>query len=332
MINRPASLALLAAIAARLLVAGALAFTASHTLAQAWPQRPIKLIVPFPPGGGADTLARPLSERLRVKLGQPVVLDNKTGAGSNIGTEFVARAPADGYTFLINTDAIAIYPLLYKNLRYDTFKDLTPVSYVASSPLLVGVNPEVPVKTVKEFVALAARDKAKLNFANPGQGSPHHLGYELMARHAGFNIGQAAYRGGGPALNDVLAGHAQIGVFTFGAVRPFIEAGKLRPLAILSDKRSDLAPDIPTVAEQGWKDVHVALRFVIMAPVGTTPDIVNRMHAAVAEIVAEPEFGKLLRQQGYEPYVTTPAETAAVLKEENRRWTPVLKALNITLD
>lgn len=330
--TRIRSLSALATAAARMLALGTLALAASHAAAQAWPQRPIKLIVPFPPGGGADTLARPLSDRLRVRLGQPVVLENKTGAGSNIGTEFVAKAPPDGYTFLINTDAIAIYPLLYKNLRYDSFKDLAPVSYVASSPLLVGVNPEVAAKGVREFVALAAKDKAKLNFANPGQGSPHHLGYELLARHANLGIGQAVYRGGGPALTDVIAGHAQIGVFTFGAVRPFVESGKLRPLAILSEKRSDLAPDIPTVAEQGWKDVHVALRFVVMAPAGTPTEIVNKMHTAIAESVADPEFGKLLRQQGYEPYVTTPAETASVLKEEYRRWTPVLKALNITLD
>ena len=314
------------------LLAAALLICALQASAQAWPNRPIRLVVPFPPGGGADTLARPLAERLRQRLGQPVVLDHKTGAGSNIGTELVAKSAPDGYTFLINTDAIAIYPLLYRNLRYDVFKELVPVAYVASSPLVVASHVDVPARNLREFAALAKRDAARLNFANPGQGSPHHLGFELLARTAGFQIGQANYRGGGPALNDVIAGHAQVGVFTFGAVRPFLESGKLRPLAILSEKRSDLAPDLPTAVETGWPGVHVALRFVVMAPAGTPPEVVARMGTAIADSVAETEFAQLLRQQGYEPFVTTPAEAAKLLREEYTRWGPVLKAADIRLE
>jgi tripartite-type tricarboxylate transporter receptor subunit TctC len=323
----------LAPMIGRIAVAAALLLCALQAGAQqAWPSKPIRLVVPFPPGGGADTLARPLADRLRQRLGQPVVLDNKSGAGSNIGTELVAKAPADGYTFLINTDAIAIYPLLYRNLRYDVFKELTPVAYVASSPLVMASYPELSAHSLRDFAALAKREPTRLNFANPGQGSPHHLGFELFARTAGFRIGEATYRGGGPALNDVLAGHAQVGVFTFGAVRPFLESGKLRPLAILSEKRSTLAPDLPTVAESGWPGVHVALRFVVMAPAGTPPDIVTRLSAAIADSVAEPEFAQLLRQQGYEPFVTGPAESAKLLREESTRWAPLLKAADIRLE
>lgn len=316
----------------RIAVAMALLLCALHAGAQAWPGKPIRLVVPFPPGGGADTLARPLAERLRQRLGQPVVLDNKSGAGSNIGTELVAKAPADGYTFLINTDAIAIYPLLYRNLRYDVFKELTAVAYVASSPLVMASSPELAARSLRDFAALAKREPARLNFANPGQGSPHHLGFELLARTAGFRIGEAIYRGGGPALNDVLAGHAQVGVFTFGAVRPFLESGKLRPLAILSERRSALVPELATVAEAGWPGVHVALRFVVMAPAGTPPDIVMRLSTAIADSVAEPEFAQLLRQQGYEPFVTGPAESTRLLREESTRWGPLLRAADIRLE
>lgn len=315
-----------------LAAAGLLAGATLPAPAETWPARPIKLVVPFAPGGGADTLARPLAESLRQRLGQPVVIENRTGAGSTLGTEFVAKAAPDGYTFLINTDAIAIYDKLYRNLRYDAFKDLAPVAYVASSPLLLAVNPGIPARTVKEWTALAQKDAAKLNFANSGPGSPHHLSFELLQRAANFQVGQANYRGGGPALNDVLAGHAQIGVFTYGAVRSFVEAGKLRPLAILSDKRSTLAPELPTVVESGYPSVHVALRFVVMAPARTPADIVSRMHAAIAESVAEPEFGKLLQQQGYEAFVTTPAATGQLLRDEQTRWGPLLQSLQLQLD
>ena len=314
------------------LAAVAWVFTMSVASADMWPSRPIKWIVPFPPGGGADALARMLSERLRAKLGQTVVLENKTGAGSNIGTEFVAKSAPDGYTFLINTDAIAIYPQLYANLRYDPFKDLAPVTFVASSPLLLAVHPSVPGKTVKEFVETAKREASKINFANPGQGSPHHLAFELLARTAGIEIGQANYRGGGPALNDVVAGHAQVGMFTYGAVRQFVQGGQLKPLALLTEKRSELAPDMPTVVEAGWPGVHVALRFVVMAPAGTPADITARLHAAIAEVSKEPDYLQQLRQAGFEAFVTSPSDTGALLRGESTRWAPILKSSGIRLD
>lgn len=172
------------------------------TLAQAqpYPTKPVRLVVPFSPGGGADSLARPLAEQLRELLGQPIIIENKSGAGSNIGTAEVARSAPDGHTLLINTDGVAIYGDLYSKLNYDFFKDFVPVSYVASSPLLLAVNPGLAASDVRSFVALAKQDSARITFANPGPGSPHHLAYELLSREAGFKTGEALYRGGGQAV------------------------------------------------------------------------------------------------------------------------------------
>ncbi len=314
------------------LAAGTWLATGATALAQPFPSKPIKLIVPFPPGGGADGLARPLSDRLRQKLGQTVVIENKTGAGSTIGSTEVAQAKPDGYTLLINTDAIAIFGHLYNNLRYDVFKDLAPVSFIAESPLVLAVHPSVPANNLKEFIELAKKQPGKLNFANSGQGSPHHLAFELLARTTGIEVTQVNYRGGGQSVTDVLAGHTQIGMFTLGAVRQYIQGGQLRALALLTEKRSELAPNIPTVVESGWPAVHVALRFVVMAPAGTPKDIVDKVQTAIAEIGNEPEFRQLLRQQGYDPFITSTAQTAALLRNEYDRWGPILKAANIRLD
>ena len=323
---------LVRALARPLLLAGMVLAAASASLAQSYPNKPIRLIVPFSPGGGADSLARPLSERLRAKLGQTIVIENKAGAGSNIGTAEVAQAKPDGYTLLINTDAIAIYQHLYSNLRYDVWKDLTPVGYVADSPLVLAVTPSLPANTLKELVDLAKRQPNKFNFANSGQGSPHHLAFELLARTTGIDVTQVNYKGGGQSVTDVLAGHTEIGMFTYGAVRQYIAAGSLKALALMTQKRSELAPNIPTAVESGWPSVHVGLRFVVMAPAGTPKDIVDKLQAAIAEVCNEPEFRQTLKQQGYEPFVTTPAQTATLLRAEYDRWGPILKAANIRLD
>jgi tripartite-type tricarboxylate transporter receptor subunit TctC len=299
--------------------------------AQPYPSKPIRMVVPFPPGGGADTLARPLGERMRQRLGQPVILENRSGAGSNIGTAEVARAKPDGYTLLINTDGIAIYPHLYSKLTYDVFKDLTPVTFVANSPLLLGAHPALPAGNVKELVALAKKEAGKLNFANPGLGTPHHLAFELFARTAGISVGQASYRGGGPALTDVLGGHVQLGMFTYGAVQSHVHSGTLKPIAVMTERRSEVAPNLPTVSES-LAGVHVNLRFVIMAPAGTPKDIVGRLQTTISDIVKEPEFRNLLRQQGYEAVISTPEETTAMMRSEYDRWGPILKTANIKLD
>lgn len=297
-----------------------------------YPSKPIRLIVPFSPGGGADSLARPLAEKLGQRLGQPVVIENKSGAGSNIGTAQAASAAPDGYTILINTDGIALAPLLYSKLNYDFYRDLTPVSYVAKSPLVFASNPSVPASTLKDFVALAKKQPDKLNFANPGLGTPHHLAYELFAREAEVKLGQAVYRGGGPSLVDVLGGHVQVGMFTLGAVRGNIESGALKPLAVMNEERTSLAPNIPTMVESGLPNAHLAMGFVVLAPAKTPQAIVDRLHTEIAAVVRDKDFVSMLQQQGYEPYATTPKETAGMFSAEYERWQPILKDLNLQLD
>ena len=304
----------------------------SAAFAQAYPTRPIRLIVPFPPGGGADTLARPLAERMRQRLGQPFLLENRSGASSNIGTDAVAKSAADGYTLLINTDGIGLYPLLYEKLSYDVFRDLAPITFVAETPMVLASNPSVPAANLLEVIALARKEPGKLAFANPGQGSPHHLAFELFARQAGVQIVQATYRGGGPALQDVLAGHAQLGMFTLGAVLGHINAGKLRPYAVATAARSHAAPGIPTMADAGLPGVQANLRFVLMAPRGTAPAILRSIHAAVVDSLQDPDLRGQLQKQGFELLGTSPEETDRTMHQDHERWRPILKAANIKLD
>lgn len=311
---------------------GALALAPLAHAAGDYPAQPIRLIVPFSTGGGADSLARPLADRLTKLLGQTVIVENRSGAGSNIGTALVADAKPDGYTLLLNTDAVAIYPFLYSNLKYDWKRDLTAVTYVAKSPLVLAINKDVPAKDLKEFVQLAKQKPGELNFANPGQGSPHHLGFELLLRDADIEVTQATYRGGGPSLIDVLGGHVQIGMFTFGAVQSHLEKGMLTPLAVLTKERSAvLAPNIPTAIEMGYENVQADLSFVMMAPKKTPQDIIDKVQKAVATVVSEEEFTKLLNGMGYEPFITTSEQANDILDQENARWKPIIENLDIEL-
>lgn len=297
-----------------------------------YPTRPIRLVVPFSTGGGADSLARPLADGLSKQLGQPVIVDNRSGAGSNIGTAIVAEANPDGYTLLLNTDAVTVYPYLYSNLKYDWKRDLTAVTYVAKSPLVLAVNKDVPAENLKDLVELAKKKPGELNFANSGQGSPHHLGFELLLRDAGIQVTQITYRGGGPSLIDVLGGHVQIGMFTFGAVQSHLDKGTLKPLAVLTKERSTvLAPNIPTAVEMGYENVHADLNFVMMAPKETPAEIIEKVQKATVAVVSQEGFTKLLHRLGYEPFVMTSEEANQILDQESARWKPIISDLNIEL-
>ena len=308
------------------------ALAAALARAQGFPSRSLRLIIPYPPGGGTDTLARPFAERLRGRLGQPVVLENRGGAATNIGMEAAARAPADGHTLVVNADNVALFPLLYRSLPYVLGRDLAPISYIAGSPLVLAANPAVPARTLAEFVAMARREPERLSFANPSIGSPHHLGFELFAREAGVRLTQVEYRGGGPALNDVLAGHVNLGVFSLGAVSQHFAAGTLRPYALLQPARSAMAPDIPTTAEQGLPQVVNALRFLVWAPAQTPAAIIATLHDAITEAMADPVLRETLTRAGFETMSTTPQESAAMLRAEHDRWAAILPGLNIRLD
>ena len=296
------------------------------------PNRAMRLIIPYPPGGGTDTLARPWAERMRAKLGQPLVIENRGGAATNIGMEAAARGPADGHVLAINADNIAYFPFLYRRMPYDLFRDFIPIGYMAETPLVVAINPAVPARTLREFVALAKASPERFSFANPSVGSPHHMGFELLAREAGIRLVQAEYRGGGPAMNDVLAGHVHLGVFSLGSVTQHFAAGTLRPLALLSAARSAAAPDVPTAAEEGLPRVVNALRFLLFAPAGTPAEAVSALHAAMVETLEEPGLRDQLVRAGFTMIPSTPAQALAMLRAENARWAEILPSLNLTLD
>ncbi len=300
--------------------------------AQSYPGRPIRLILPYPPGGGTDTLARPWAERMHARLGQPLVIENRGGAATNIGMEIAARTAPDGYSLIINTDNVALFPHLYQRLTYDLFRDFAAISYLAASPLVLAANPEVPAATLQEFVALVRREPDQWTFANPSIGSPHHLGFELLAREVGLRMVQAEYRGGGPALIDVLAGNVHLGCFTLGAVNSYIQAGRLRAYAVLQPTRSAVAPRIPTTAEAGYPAVVNSLRFVLLAPARTPAPAIRRLHDATAEVMAERGLRDQLVRAGFEVMTNTPEEATAMLHAENVRWGPILPGLNLRLD
>jgi tripartite-type tricarboxylate transporter receptor subunit TctC len=295
------------------------------------PSRPVRLIIPYPPGGGTDTLARPWAERMRARLGQPLVIENRGGAATNIGMDAAARGTADGHTLAINADNIAYFGMLYRNMPYDLFRDFAPIGYMAETPLVVAINPSVPARTLREFVALAQASPEKFSFANPSIGSPHHLGFELLAREAGIRMVQAEYRGGGPAMNDVLAGHVSLGVFSLGSVTQHFAAGTLRPLALLSTQRSQAAPDIPTTAEEGLPRVVNALRFLLLAPSATPPEAITALNAALVATLNEPALREQLTRAGFAITPSSPEEAATMLRAERDRWAPILPGLNLNL-
>lgn len=311
-----------------LTAATVLPFSAS---AQAYPARPIRLIVPFPPGGGTDTLARPFAERMRIRLGQPVVPENRGGAASNIGMEQAARAPADGYTLVINADNVALFPHLYQRLPYDLFRDFAPISYLAATPMVVASHPSVPAQTLDALIALGRRAPDQLNFASAGQGTPHHLAWELFQREANIRITQVEYRGNGPAMTDVIAGHVSVGVFSLGAAQPHFAAGTLRALAVLSPTRARTAPDIPTTAEFGLPGARMALRFLLLAPAATPREIIDALNAATRDVLSETDLAAALTRSGFDVGLSTPQEAADELRAEYTRWGPILRDLGIRL-
>jgi len=241
-------------------------------------------------------------------------------------------AAPDGLTLVINADNIAYFDMLYRNMPYDLFRDFAPIGYMAETPLVVAANPRVPARTLPEFVALAKANPEKFSFANPSVGSPHHLGFELLAREAGIRMVQAQYRGGGPAMNDVLAGHVDLGVFSLGSVTQHFAAGALRPYALLSTSRSEAAPEVPTTAEVGLPRVVNALRFLLFAPAATPKEAIAALHEATVASLAEPELRNQLTAAGFEITPSTPEQAAATLRAEHERWAEILPALNLRLD
>jgi tripartite-type tricarboxylate transporter receptor subunit TctC len=297
--------------------------------AQDYPVREVRIVVPFAPGGGTDGITRVLGERLQRNLGKPVIIDNRAGAGSVIGMGVAAVAAPDGHTVVVNGDNVAILDLLFANLKFDVRKDFIPVAFFAYAPIVVAAHPSFPPNNVKEMVELARKKPGAINFATPGLGTPQDLAGKLIAHKAGVKLNEIQYKGGGPALNDVVAGHSQVGAFTVSTVLQHVAAGKLKVLGVLGDKRTSLAPDLPTTAESGVPGVDISARYVLLAPTGTPPRVVARIHAAIAEAVKDPETVAAFKKQGYEPMLTSPQETTDLLRSDHERWAPILKAANV---
>ena len=296
-----------------------------------YPNRPIKLVIPYAAGGGSDTVARIMSPHLKNILNQPIVIENKGGVGSTIGTDSVAKSEPDGYTLLLNTDVIAIMPLLFKKLNFDPQKDFIPISFITTAPMVLVANPSFPVNSVKELIALAKKNPGQVSLATPGAGSPQDLASILFAHKAQIKFNSIPYKGNGPALVDILAGHVNIGMFTLSTVKEYAKTGKLKILAVISSKRTPLAPEIISLTEAGLPDVEVSSRYLILAPAKTPKDIVLKLEKDFAKLVENKNYQSELLNLGFEAISTSSAETTEILNKENSKWTPILKSLDISI-
>ena len=310
-------------IAAGLLVAT----VACAASAQAWPDRPIKLVVPFPAGGGADVAARAWSEKMGAILGQPLVIDNRPGATGNIGAELVARAPADGYTLLFGNEFLATNPLMFKEIRYDTLKEFVPIAKVASTPAAIAVHPSLPARTMQELIALG-RTKP-LNYASPGVGSGPHLFGQLIALAANTRFNNIPYKGSAPATADAVGGQVDFIISTLSPMVPHIQSGKLRALAVTGGKRSPQAPDVPTLAETGSVAQAYEVWYGVVAPTAMPRPVLNRLLQAARQVAGDAELTAKLQSAGYvvEPLVGD--EFGAEIRGDMERWSRVIRDAKI---
>jgi tripartite-type tricarboxylate transporter receptor subunit TctC len=291
-----------------------------------YPTHPITLIVPYAPGGGNDVLARGVAEPMSKALGQQIVIENHGGAGGSIGTRQVAKAAPDGYTLgLGGTGTLAIDPTLYPNAGYDPRKDFAPVGLIATSPLIILVNPSLPAHNVQELIALAKAQPGKLNYASAGRGSGIHLGTVLFADTAGVELTHIPYKGSGPALTDLLGGHVTIYFSSLPPAIGLVKEGKLRALGVTGLKRSPIFPDVPTVAEQGLPGFEAVLHYGIVAPAGTPRPIVDKLNSALRAALQSEEVHRRIATEGAEPLPTTPEEYAADIDREETKWSALVK-------
>ena len=317
----------------RRLVATLVFCAAATAFAQPYPSKPIHLIVPFPPGGGNDTVARALAQQLGPDLGQPVVIDNRPGAGGSVGAELAARAPADGYTlFLGGVGSHAVNPNLHAKLPYDAVKDFAPITLVASAPSVLVVNPGVPARTIDEFTAFARANPGKLNYASNGNGSAAQLAAAMYESMAGVKMVHVPYKGIAPAMTDLMSGEVQLMFGTIVALVPHIQSGKLRALAVTSTKRSALLPEVPTLAESGLPEYQAGSWYGILAPAGTPREVIERLHGAIVKALRQPEVAKRLAAEGAEVIGSTPDEFGAHLKAEIARVGKVVRAAGIRIE
>ncbi|MDB5897037.1 MAG: transporter substrate-binding protein [Ramlibacter sp.] len=320
-----------------LAVAAAVWCAALPALAQApaadYPNKPIRLVVTFPPGGSSDAGARIVAPRLAERLGQPVIIDNRPGAGGGLGLEVVAKAPADGYTIVLaSAGGLTANPSLYKRLNYDPVKDFAPVTLFGTSPFVLVAGAQVPVQTARDVVALARREPGKLSYASGGNGTAMHLSGELFKAVTRTFIVHVPYRGSGPAALAVMSGDTALGVADLATIQPQLKSGRLKAIGVLSKERSPLAPDIPTLAESGVPGYESNGWFAILAPAGTPPAIINRLNAELNAVLRSPEIRERFASAWLEPLPSTPGELAALMKTETVKWAKVIKDSGARID
>jgi tripartite-type tricarboxylate transporter receptor subunit TctC len=305
------------------------ALSAAVCAADAYPTKPVRMIVPFPAGGGVDIVARSLAPHLTERWKQQVVVDNRPGAGAIIGADVAAKSPADGYTLLLANTAHAINATLHRKLAFDPVRDFAPITLIATQPSVLAVHPSVPAKSVKELIALARAKPGSLNFASSGNGTPPHLSGAMFSDMTGIDMTHVPYKGAAPALTDLLGGQVQLMFATIISVGPHLQAGRLRPLAVTSAKRSAALPEVPTVAEAGVPGFEATAWFMLMAPAKTPATIIGQLHRDMAQVVKAGELRERLTRDGAEPVGSTPEEAARFLKTEIARWGKVIVAAKI---
>jgi tripartite-type tricarboxylate transporter receptor subunit TctC len=302
-------------------------------LADDYPSKPIRFVVPYPAGGPLDTVARLLGQKVSESMKQPVVIDNKPGAGGNIGADMVAKSPPDGYTILMGAVAThAINPTLYSSIPYDPVRDFVPVTQVASTPNVLVVNPSVPARDVREFIAYAKANPGKLNFGSGSTGSAGHLAGELFKTMAGVDMAHVPYKGAGPAMQDLIGGRIQLMFDNLASSLAQMRAGKVRALAVTTAKRTSLAPELPTIAESGLPGFDVSTWFGVFAPAKTPQPVVDRLYTEFTRALAMPEVREKMVNLGAEPVGSRPAEFAAYIRSEAEKYARVIKASGAKAD
>ena len=309
-----------------------IAGAAAALLAAGWPNRPVRLIVPFSPGGFTDIVARSLSQRLGVALGQPVVIENKPGAGSTIGADFVAKAPPDGHTLLMVSTTHVIGPALYRKLPYDAIASFTPIMRMVDAPYVLLAHPSLPARSVEELVALAKAQPGQIDYASSGNGSAQHLVGALFASMAGVQMRHIPYRGSAQATQDLLAGFVKTGFMGTPVAKQHASAGRLRALAVSSRSRSPQLPDVPSLHEAGVPGYDATIWLGLLAPAGTPPEIVNRLHAEVGKVLGDGDTRRSVGEAGVDVGVSTPVEFERLLRSELERWGRVVRETGASVD
>src|SRR5713226_2079940 len=299
---------------------------------ESYPSRPLRFILPFPPGGGTDILGRLIAERMTARLGQPVVTENRGGAGGNVGAEAAARSAPDGYTIVLVAPSLAISTSLYSKLSYDPVKDFAPISLVATVPNVMVTHPSVPAGTLAEFIRLAKTKPGEMNFGSGGSGTSNHLAGELFNIVAGVKLVHVPYKGVNLAMNDVLSGQIHLVVIGVPAAAPHIKAGKLRALALVAPQRASALPEVPTVAEAGLPKFEVTTWYGILAPAGTPKTIVTRLNTELVKIMHAPELKERLAAMATDPATSTPEEFADYIKREIVKWGEVVRQAGLKAD